>query len=32
MAGLLLVAALFGARLYQLQRDHVRALIRRSTG
>lgn len=32
LAGLLLVAALFGARLYQLQRDHVRALIRRSTG
>lgn len=30
MLGLLPVAALFGARLYQLQRDHVRALIKRT--
>jgi hypothetical protein len=31
MPVLLLVAALFGARVYQLQRDHMRALIRRSS-
>ncbi|MBU6365665.1 MAG: hypothetical protein KJT01_05590 [Gemmatimonadetes bacterium] len=30
MPVLLTVSALFGARVYQLQRDHVRALIRRS--